>query len=150
MQGGEPGLECTIVTFWPQLFLGVIAFATLTMALIQVGLGVGAWLIARRVARLIQQLERELKPLTENVNAMARDAARATSLATAQVERVDRLFTELTARVEQTAHAVQRTILSPLRDGAAMITALKAAIEAFRDLTSRPQGPKQPEEPADD
>lgn len=138
------------MTFWPQLFLGVIAFATLTMALIQVGLGVWAWLIARRVASLIQQLERELKPLTENVNAMARDAAHATSLATAQVERVDRLFTELTARVEQTADAIQRAILSPLRDGAAMIAGLKAAIEAFRGLSNRPQRPKQPEEPADD
>jgi hypothetical protein len=138
------------LTFWPQLFLGVIAFATLTMALIQVGLGVGAWLIARRVAGLIQQIERELKPLTENVNAMARDAARATSLATAQVERVDRLFTELTARVEQPADAIQRAILSPLRDGAAMISGLKAAIQAFRELTNRPRRSKEVEKPADD
>lgn len=138
------------VTFWPQLFLGIIAFATLTMALIQVGLGVYAWLIARRVGRLIVQIEQELKPLRDNVNAMARDAARATSLATAQVERVDRLFTELTLRVEQTADAVQRAILNPLRDGAAMIAGLKAAIEAFRDLTNRSQRSKQAEPPTDE
>ena len=61
-----------------------------------------------------------MKPLAESINTIARDAARISSLATSQVERIDRLVTDLTNRVEQTATTVH-AVLKPLRDGAAVI-----------------------------
>ena len=85
-----------------ELFLGVIAAATLAMAIVQVGVIVVAGLLARRMIRLVDQVERDLRPLIDNVNAIGRDAARAASLAAAQVDRVDRLVTDLVGRVEQT------------------------------------------------
>ena len=45
---------------------------------------------------------------------MARDTARMSSLATGQVERFDRLVTDLSFRLEQTATTVQDAILKPL------------------------------------
>ena len=79
-----------------------------------------------------------MKPLAESINTIARDAARISSLATGQVERVDRLVTDLTARIEQTATTVQDAILKPLRDGAAIMSGVKAAIGVIRELTDRP------------
>jgi len=68
---------------------------------------------------------------------IARDAARISSLATGQVERIDRLVTDLTTRIEQTATTVQDAILKPLRDGAAIMSGVKAAIGVLRELTDR-------------
>jgi hypothetical protein len=123
------------VSFWAEVSLGVIALATLTMALVQVSVIVYGWMLARRISRLVGQIEQEMKPLADNLNAMARDAARATALASAQVERVDKLFTEMTTKIEHTATTIQKSIVSPLRDGAAVMTGIRAAIEVFRDLS---------------
>jgi hypothetical protein len=122
------------VSFWAEVSLGVIALATLTMALVQVSVIVYGWMLARRISRLVGQIEQEMKPLADSLNAMARDAARATALAASQVERVDRMFTELTTKIEHTASTIQKSVLSPLRDGAAVMTGIRTAIEVFREL----------------
>lgn len=128
------------MSFWAEVFLGVIALATLTMAAIQVGVLVYGLSVARRVNQLLTQVEQELKPVAESLNMIARDAARITSLAAGQVERIDRLVNELTARIEQTATTLQDAILKPLRDGAAIMAGVKAVIEVFRELRGRPSG----------
>jgi hypothetical protein len=125
------------VSIWAEVFLGVIALATFTMAAIQVGVIVYGMGVARRVSQLLTEVEREMKPLAESVNTIARDAARISSLAAGQVERVDRLVNELTFRIEQTATTVQGAILRPLREGAAIMAGVKAVIEVFRELTGR-------------
>jgi hypothetical protein len=135
------------VSFWAEVSLGVIALATLTMAFVQVSVIVYGWILARRISRLVGQIEQEMKPLADSLNAMARDAARATALAASQVERVDKLFTELTTKIEHTASTIQKSIVSPLREGAAVMTGIRAAIEVFRDLArSRPARGRSEEE----
>ena len=125
------------MSFWAEVFLGIIALATLTMAAIQVGVILYGLGVARRINRLLSQVEHELKPLAESINTMARDAARISSLATGQVERIDRLVHDLTTRIEQTATTVQDAILKPVRDGAALLSGVKTAIDMFRGLTNR-------------
>lgn len=127
------------MTFWAQVFLGTIAVATLVMALTQVGVIIYGWMLARRVARLLDQVETEMKPLAESLNAIARDAARATALAAVQVERVDKLFSDLTVRLEQTA-AILKAVVTPLRDGAAILAGVRAALAVLKDLTGRSGG----------
>jgi hypothetical protein len=123
------------LSFWAEVSLAVIALATLTTALVQVSVMVYGWMLARRISRLVGQIEQELKPLADSLNAMARDAARATALAAARVEHVDRLFGDLTAKIEHTASTLQKTIISPVREGAAVLAGIRTAIEVFRDLT---------------
>ena len=48
---------------WRDVFLGVIAVATLAIAVAQIGVIIAAGLMARRVARMVDQIEREVKPL---------------------------------------------------------------------------------------
>lgn len=130
------------MSFWAELFLGVIALATFTMAAIQVGVIVYGIGVARRVNKLLAQAEQEMKPLAESINTIARDAARISSLASGQVERIDRLVTDLTTRIEETATTVQNSILKPLRDGAALFSGIQAAIGVFRELTNRSGAPR--------
>jgi hypothetical protein len=125
------------VSVWSGVFLGIIAVATLAMAIAQVGVLIAAGLLARRVARLMDQVERELKPAFGHVNAIGRDASRAVAMATAQVERADRLFTDLSERIDETVAAVQKSIIAPAREGRALFNALRAALDALRDARRR-------------
>lgn len=134
---------------WRDVFLGVIAVATLAIAIAQVGVIIAAGLMARRVGRMVEQLERELKPLFGHLNAIGSDASRAVALATAQVERADKLFTEVTGRIEQTLNTLQTSIGAPAREGRAMMGAFRAAMQALRERRSgRPrQGRGDEEDP---
>jgi hypothetical protein len=136
------------VTGWNDVFLGVIALATLAIAIAQIAVIVVAGRAARRVADLAEQFERDVKPLFGHHNAIGRDAARAAALATAQVERVDQVFTDVALRFEKTLSTVQDTVIGPVREGRALISAFKAAMQAVRELrqSGRPQSRAEDED----
>ena len=117
-----------------EVFLGVIAVATLAIAIAQIGVVVVAGLAARRVAKLAETVERDLKPIFTHLDTIGRDAARAASLATAQVERADQLFADLAVRIEQAMNRVQASIELPAREGRALMSAFRAAFQAIREL----------------
>lgn len=119
---------------WGDVFLGVIAVATLAMAIVQIAVVVAAGRLARRIDTLAEQFEREVRPLFSHLNAIGRDASRAAALATAQVERADQLFADVAARIDQTLNSVQTSIVAPAREARALITAFRAAFQAIRDL----------------
>jgi hypothetical protein len=121
---------------WRDVFLGVIAVATLAIAVAQIFVIITAGMMARRVGRIVDQLERDVKPLFGHLNAIGHDASRAVALATAQVERADKLFGDLTLRVEETINMVQSSIVAPAREGRAMMSAFKAALQVLRDIRS--------------
>ena len=121
------------------VFLGIIAVATLVTAILQVVVLVAAGMLTRRIGRLADQVERELSPLLASLNAIGQDAARAASLATAQVERVDRLFADAVQRLEDTLGILQNALTIPAREGAALMVGVRAAFEALRTgLANRP------------
>jgi hypothetical protein len=126
------------VTEWSGVFLGLIALSTTVMAAIQVGAIVQAARIAGRLERLAQQVERDVRPMIDRLTAMTGDAARATSLAVTQVERVDHLVADLSTRLDQTMAQVQQAIAVPAREGQAVIAALKAVLAALRRGRSGP------------
>ena len=119
---------------WSDLSLGVIAVATLVMALIQVGAIIAALRLARQAQQVIQSVQQDVRPLIARANAMAEEASRTIALATAQAQKVDRLVTDLSRRVDETAGVLQEAIITPAREGLAIIAALKAGLGALRGL----------------
>jgi hypothetical protein len=124
------------VNDWSGVFLGVIALAVTVMAVVQVGVVVFGARLARRVEQIAAQVDRELKPLITNLNVVGQEAARAAELASLQVERVDQLFGDIAARVEDTANTLQSAIITPAREGMALVQGVKAAFDALRDIRS--------------
>lgn len=122
-----------------QVFLGLIALAVLAMAAGQLV----ALLLTQRAVRSLgdrlSRFERDLRPIVDNLQAMSADAKRAAALASAQVERADRLFGDAARRVDDTIDVVQRAILAPARDGMAIFQGIKAAFAALRNPRSRPR-----------
>ena len=120
------------------LFLGIIAVAVLVMAVIQVAAIMFAMSAARRIGQAADRIERDLRPVVHNLQTLTAEAARATTLAAAQVERADRLFADMSRRVEQVMAAVP-SLLGPAGKGLAFLSGLKAALAAIHELrrTSR-------------
>ena len=116
------------------VFLGVIAVATLAIAIAQIGVMVTASRVAKRVERLAEQLDRDLKPLVGHLNAIGRDASRAATLGAAQMERADHLFGDIAGRIELALNNLQATLGAPAREGRALLTGFRAALQALREL----------------
>ena len=129
-----------------ELFLGIIAFAVLLMALIQLGAIFAGLRLARRVDQLATQIDQDVRPLLANLTALTNEAARTAALAAKQVERFDQVFSELTQRVDQTLAAAQSFVTGPARQGMAIFAGVSALMDSFRGLrdasrrrqTSRP------------
>ncbi len=131
-----------------EVFLGIIALATLVMAVIQVGVIVSAARLARRVERLADQVEHEVKPLLANLTEVSQNAVRASSLAAQQVERADQLFANVVTRVDETFTVVQAAIVAPAREGRAIMSAVRAGVNAFRELRAARRRSRLEEEDA--
>jgi len=116
------------------LFLGIIAIATVVMALVQVGAILMMARLARRMERLSGQIQQEIGPLADRLRLVAENMQHATSLASVQVERVDRLLSGVTKRAEDTMAVVQGAIVGPMREGLAVVAAVRAVVSAFRSF----------------
>jgi predicted PurR-regulated permease PerM len=132
------------VSAWTDVFLGVIAAATLVMAAVQVlVIGFGARL-ARQVERLTRQVDDEIRPLLANLAAVSRDATLASSRTLDQIERVDRLVADVITRVDETVTIVQQVITAPIREGRAVLSAVAATIAALRAFTGAGEEARRP------
>jgi uncharacterized protein YoxC len=134
------------VTEWGQVFLGIIAVATLLMALLQVGAVIAAAKVARQAQdalgkaqqavvtaqQAITSVREEIRPLIAKANAIADEASKSAALASVQATKIDRLVTDLAQKVEQTSAIVQQAIVTPAKEGIAIVAALRAGLTAFR------------------
>jgi hypothetical protein len=117
-----------------ELFLGVIALSVLVMAVIQVGAVVAGLRLARRMEQVSRQIDEEIKPLLSNLTAVTSEAARTAALASRQVERVDALFSDVTARVDETLAAARQMMGGPAKNGMAVLAGVQAAFSAFKGI----------------
>jgi two-component sensor histidine kinase len=116
------------------LFLGLIAAAAVVMAVVQVGVIVVLVRLARRVEEVSHRVEREIAPLAERLTRVADNLQQATSLASVQVERVDRLLSSASRRAEETMGLIQGAVVGPMREGLAVIAAIRGVIGAFKSV----------------
>jgi hypothetical protein len=115
------------------VLLGIIAMAVLVMAILQVVAAIMAARAVRRMTDAIGRLDADVRPIVANLQQITTDAARATALAAAQVERIDRVMGDVSRHVEQTAKAIPLLIESA-RDGFSVLGGLKAVVNAFREM----------------
>ena len=135
------------VNDWPVIFLGIIAASTLVMALIQVGAIVATLRVVRETQKLLTTVQQDVRPLLAKATAIAEDAAKTVALASAQVQKVDTLVTDLTKRVDETASIVQQAIVTPAREGMAIFAAIKTGLGALKGMGEfRNRGGRQPDD----
>ncbi len=131
------------MTDWAVIWLGVIAVSVVVMAAVQIGLIVVSLRVARQLSATADDIRKEIKPLVElveKIHRIADDAARATSLAAVQLERVDQILSSTTARVDEGLNILRNAMGGPLRQGYAVALAVRAAISAFSRRPTRDTG----------
>lgn len=133
------------MTDWAVVWLGVIAGAVAIMAAVQLGLIVVSLRLVRQLSATAEEIRRDVGPLVEKAHRIADEAARATALATVQIERIDEILTTTAARIDDGLGIVRNAMGGPLRQGFAVAMALRAAFSAFRQR-ARPDRPQRDEE----
>jgi hypothetical protein len=122
------------VTPQSELFLGIIALATLVMALIQVGAIIFAARLGRRVQQMMATIQDDVRPLIARATSVAEDASKTAALASSQAQKIDTLVSDLTRRVEETSILVQQAVVTPARETLALVAGIKAGLAALRGL----------------
>jgi predicted PurR-regulated permease PerM len=122
---------------WSVVFLGIIAVATLAIAIVQIGILIAAGRTARRIGQFVDEAERELKPIIVHLNAITRDASKAAALAVGQIERLDQMWNQVGGKVEQTLSSATSILLGPARQGRALLIGFQAAMAALRHFRSQ-------------
>ncbi len=121
---------------WAVVFLGVIAVSSLVAAVAQVAVLVAAGRLTRSLERVANEVQRDLKPLFEQLDAVGRDAARASALGLTQMERIDAILADIAARLDRTLNTLQNAAAGGAREGAAVVAAFRAAMSAVRGFRS--------------
>ena len=74
---------------WSEIFLGVIASATLVMAIIQIGAIVAALRLAKQAQQMIASVQQDVRPLIAKANGIADEATGPSPLQPPRPQKVD-------------------------------------------------------------
>ena len=98
---------------------------------------------------MLASVRQEVRPVIDKATAVVDEASRTAGLATAQMQKVDRLVTDLTRRVDETSAVIQHAIVTPAREAGALVAGIKAALGGRRGMgqPGRPGRHSEEEDP---
>jgi hypothetical protein len=124
------------------MWLAVMAIVSVLEALLLIGIGVGGFLIYRRVMGLVNDLEvRQVQPLRERVDAILADVKAVTARVSQQTERVDHAISGTMDRVDVTAERMKSTVAEKVNRAAGIVRGVRAVIVSLLTSESRPKPP---------
>jgi len=115
-----------------EVFLGVIAAATLVMALVQVGVLVAGIIAVKRLNEVLVRVEDSARPVLAHVDDLVVDATASIAAVRAQLDRVERQAVQVLTRTDQAVQRVQEYVVAPAREGIAIAAGARALFGAFR------------------
>ena len=124
------------------VLLGIMAAVSVLEALLIVGLGIGGFMIYRRVMQLVTELEtRQVAPLREKVDAILEDVKSVTARLSQQTERVDHAISGTMERVDETAERVKDSVREKVSHAVGVARGVRAVIMSLFGSDSRHEPP---------
>jgi hypothetical protein len=124
------------------MWLAIMAVVSVLEALLLIGMGVGGFLVYRRVTRLVEDLEaRQVAPLREKVEGILGDLKAVTSRVSSQTERVDQAIAGTMHRVDDTAERMRSSVKDRVNQAAGVVRGVRAVIMSLLNGKSRPEPP---------
>ena len=124
------------------MWLAVMAVVSILEALLLIGLGVGGFLIYRRVMQLVNDLEaRQVAPLRAKVDAILGDVKSVTARVSQQTERVDHAIAGTMDRVDVTAERMKDTVMDKVHQAVGVVRGVRAVVVSLLGAESRPKPP---------
>jgi hypothetical protein len=119
----------------------IMAAVSVLEALVLIGLGVGGFVVYRRVMTLINDLEaRQIEPIRERVDAILLDVKAVTARVSHETERVDQAIHGTIDRVDYTAEHLKDAVRDKVNYAAGIIRGVRAAIVSLLS-DDRPKPP---------
>jgi hypothetical protein len=113
------------------MFLAILAISTLILAVVQAAVVIAGFVLARRFTDAVSKMEKATLPLLSRVDAMAVEGLALESVPD-QLGRVERATSDVMSRIDQTAQRVQSYVLTPARQGVALLAGARAVMQVFR------------------
>jgi hypothetical protein len=114
------------------LLLGIMAAVSVLEALAIIGLGIGGFLVYRRVMDLVNGLEtRQVAPAMARVNAILDDVKSVTAKVKEETERVDQAIHRTMDRVDDTADRVRSNVRAKTSRVVGFVRGLRVAMESM-------------------
>lgn len=112
--------------------LGIMAAVSVLEALVLIGIGVGGFMVYRRVMQLVNDLEaRQIAPLREKVDAILLDVKSVTARVSQQTERVDHAISGTIHRVDETAGHIKGSVRDKVYQVVGVLRGVRAVITSI-------------------
>ena len=114
------------------LLLGIMAAVSVLEALLLIGVGVGGFMMYRKVMGLVNELEeRQIAPIREKVDAILVDVKTVTARVSQQTERVDHAISGTLHRVDETADRVKGSVREKVNHAVGVVRGVRAVIASL-------------------
>lgn len=124
------------------MWLAIMAIVSLLEALLLIGIGVGGFIVYRRVMQLVTDLEsRQIAPLREKVEGILGDVKAVTARVNEQTERVNHAISGTMERVDETADKVKGSVRDKVNHAVGMARGLRALIMSMLGHETRHDPP---------
>ena len=122
--------------------LWIMAVVSVLEALLLIGMGVGGFLVYRRVMRLVNELEtRQVAPLREKVDAILLDVKAVTASVNQQTERVNHAISGTMDRVDETADRVKGSVRDKVNQAVGFARGIRAIVMSVLGHDQRHEPP---------
>jgi hypothetical protein len=119
------------------MLLGIMAAVSVLEALLLIGLGVGGFMVYRRVMQLVNDLQtRQIAPLRDKVDAILLDVKTVTARVSEQTERVDHAISGTIHRVDETADRVKGSVRDKVNQAVGVARGVRAVIASLMGTES--------------
>lgn len=124
------------------VLLAVMAAVSVLEALLLIGMGVGGYLVYRRVMQVVTDLEaRQIAPLREKVDGILADVKTVTARVSHQTERVDHAISGTIRRVDVTAERVKSSVVDKVNQAFGVARVVRAVIMSVLGSDTRHEPP---------
>lgn len=114
------------------MLLGIMAAVSVLEAVLLIGLGIGGFMVYRRVMQLVNDLEtRQIAPLRDKVDSILLDVKTVTARVSEQTERVDHAISGTIHRVDETADRVKGSVRDKVNQAVGVARGIRAVIASL-------------------
>jgi hypothetical protein len=114
------------------VYLGVIAAATVAMALVQIGVLVAGIIAVKRMNEALVRFEDSARPVLAHVDDLVVDATASIAAVRAQLDRVEQQAVHVLTRTDQAVQQVRHYLVAPAREGIALAAGARALVGGLR------------------
>ena len=124
------------------MWLMIMAIVSVLEALLLIGMGVGGFLVYRRVMQLVTDLEvRQIAPLRAKVETILVDVKTVTAQVSHQTERVNHAISGTMERVDETAGRVTGSVRDKVNQAVGMARGIRAIVMSVLGHDTRHEPP---------